>query len=425
MKPSARTLALDLLQTVLRKRQPFDDSLDRHPDLKKLDRALAHLLAATVLRRLGQIDEAIKTCLDKQQALKAPVQDLLRLGAAQILFLETPAHAAVDTIVTLAAGQNATAPFKGLINAILRRLTREGKALLAKQDAARLNTPDWLWLSWRKTYGTALARKIAEAHLDEAPIDITVKKNPESWAEKLKATILPTEGLRLTDEKPIMELPGFKDGAWWIQDAAAALPVKLLGKVKGEDVIDLCAAPGGKTLQLAASGAHVTAVDRSAKRLERLKENLNRTKLEAAVVCRDALAFIPEKKAAFVLLDAPCSATGTIRRHPDIPHLKLPNDIARMADLQRRLLDHAVENILAPGGLLVYAVCSLQPEESDTQIEAALGRHPSLRRVPIAPEELGGCAELCTPAGDLRCLPCHWPERGGLDGFYAAKLRIY
>ncbi|MDD5585410.1 MAG: transcription antitermination factor NusB [Alphaproteobacteria bacterium] len=433
---SSRAAAFALLHAVLRKKQAFDDALEIHlaqsrlreaqssraQTLSKRDRAFVHMLAATVLRRLGQIDAAIRACLDKPQELKADALDILRLGAAQLLFLATPPHAAVDTAVDLAASMKSAQPYKKLVNAVLRRLSREGEALLAKQDAARLNTPDWLWLSWRKAYGVAMARKIAEAHLGEAPVDVTVKADAEAWAEKLGATMLPTGSLRLSGDMPLTELPGFDEGAWWVQDAAAALPVKLLGNVQGQRVVDLCAAPGGKTLQLAAQGAHVTAVDRSAKRLERLKENLARTKLEADVVTRDALAFVPDKRAEFVLLDAPCSATGTIRRHPDIPRLKTPDDMARMAELQRRLLDHAAGKILAPGGTLVYAVCSLQPEESEQQIEALLERHPKLKRSPIRPDETGGCAEMLTPAGDLRCLPCHWPERGGLDGFYAARL---
>jgi len=422
---SSRAVALDVLQAVFRKRQAFDETLERHEALAKLekrDRAFVHMLVATVLRRLGQLDNAIQACLDKPQELKAIAQDLLRLGAAQILFLDTPAHAAVDTIVELAAGSNASAPYKGLINALLRRLTREGKALVAKQDAARLNTPSWLWLSWRQAYGVAKARAIAEANLGEALTDISVKSDASSWAQKLGARLLPTGSLRLDGLTPVPELPGFAEGEWWVQDAAAALPAKLFGNVHGKKVIDLCAAPGGKTMQLAAQGAHVMAVDRSSKRLQRLKENLARAKLNAEIVCKDALAFVPEKKAEFVLIDAPCAATGTIRRHPDILRLKSPDDVARMAELQNKLLEHAVKSILAPGGVLVYAVCSLQPEEAEQQIEALLKRHPSLSRTPILPDKVGS-PDFLTPAGDFRCLPCHWPEYGGIDGFYATRLK--
>lgn len=425
--PSSRAIAFTFLQEVLRKRRAFDELLERDPDLAKLekrDRAFVHALVATTLRRLGQIDNLIKACLDKPQDLKSGAHDLLRLGVAQLIFMGTPPHAAVDTMVDLAAQSQTTAPYKGLINAVLRRLGREGKDLVEKQDAPRLNTPSWLWLSWRQAFGVANARAIAEANLGESLTDITVKQAPEIWAEKLKARLLPTGSLRLDDMTPLAERPGFSEGEWWIQDAAAALPAKLLGDVKGEHILDLCAAPGGKTMQLLAAGARVTALDRSPQRLKRLKENLARMKMEAEVICSDALDYTPPKKADFVLLDAPCSATGTMRRHPDVQRLKSPDDVARMAALQSNLLDHALSNILAHGGTLVYAVCSLQPEEAEQQISSLLQRSPNVTRKPIHPEEVGNCSEFITPEGDLRCLPCFWSDKGGIDGFFAARLTL-
>lgn len=422
---SSRAVAFDVLQAVLRKGQAFDETLAKHEGLRTLDkrdRGFVHALVACALRRLGQIDDAIKKCLEKQHDLKAPAMDILRLGAAQILFLKTPSHAAVDTAVELAAAGNPTRPYKALINAVLRRLTREGEAMLKTQDAARLNTPDWLWLSWRQAYGVAKAREIALANLGEALIDVTVKADPEGWAKRLGGRLLPTGSIRLDGEIPVQELEGFAEGAWWVQDAAASLAAKLMGDVKGKRVIDLCAAPGGKTLQLAAAGGRVSAVDRSDKRLERLKENLQRMKLEAAIFCADAQTLKLGEKADFVLLDAPCSATGTMRRHPDVQRLKTPEDMARMAALQSKLLSHAASDILADGGMMIYAVCSLQPEEAEKQIEAFLEEHPEFSRKPVKAEEVGGAAELLTPAGDVRCLPCHWAEWGGLDGFYIARL---
>ncbi|MGE4352361.1 MAG: RsmB/NOP family class I SAM-dependent RNA methyltransferase [Bdellovibrionales bacterium] len=422
---SSRAIALDVLQAVLRKGQALDDVMARHPDLGKLekrDRAFVHALVACTLRRLGQVDAAIKACLDKAHEIKAPAMDILRLGAAQILFLGTPHHAAVDTAVELAARGNPTRPFKGLINAVLRRLTREGGEIVKKQDAARLNTPDWLWLSWRQAYGTAKAREIALAVMAEALTDLSVKADPEAWAEKVGAMVLPTGSLRLTQNVPVQELEGFEEGAWWVQDVAASLPAKILGDVRGKRVMDLCAAPGGKTLQLAAAGAKVWAVDRSEKRLVRLKENLVRTKLEAAVFCADAQTCKLGEKAQAILLDAPCSATGTMRRHPDVQRLKTPDDVERMAALQARLLDHVAADLLEPGGTLVYAVCSLQPEEAEKQIEAFLERTPDFKRVPVTAEEVGGAVELLSDVGDIRCLPCLWAERGGMDGFYVARL---
>lgn len=422
---SSRVIALDVLQAVVRKNQALDETLARHPELSKLekrDRAFVHALVACTLRRLGQIDDAIKRCLEKQSDVKAPVMDILRLGVAQLLFLGTPHHAAVDTSVELAAAGNPTRPYKGLINAVLRRLTREGEAVVKTQDAARLNTPDWLWLSWRQAYGTAKAREIALAHLGEALIDLSVKSDAEGWAQKLGAKLLPTGSLRLDGSIPIQELEGFAEGAWWVQDAAAALPARMLGDVQGKRVMDLCAAPGGKTLQLAAAGGRVSAVDRSEKRLERLKENLVRTKLEAAVFCADAQTCKLGEKADAILLDAPCSATGTIRRHPDVQRLKTQEDVNRMAMLQARLLDHTASDLLADGGTLVYAVCSLQPEEAEKQIDLFLERTPPFTRKPMTADEVGGAGELITEKGDIRCLPCHWPDLGGLDGFYVARM---
>lgn len=422
---TSRAVALDVLQAVLRRQQALDETMAHHEGLdtlEKRDRAFVHALVACTLRRLGQIDAVIKSGLEKPEDLKAPVMDILRLGAAQLLFLGTPPHASVDTTVELAASSNATRPYKGLINALLRRMTREGEAMVLAQDAARLNTPDWLWLSWRQAYGTAKAREIAMANLEEAAVDLSVKQDAEGWAQKLGARLLPTGSLRLGEHGAVPEMEGFAEGAWWVQDAAAALPARLLGDVTGRRVMDLCAAPGGKTLQLAAAGARVSAVDRSDKRLARLRENLERTKLEAAIFCADAQTAKLGEKADFILLDAPCSATGTIRRHPDVQRLKTQADVERMAALQARLLDHAASELLADGGTMIYAVCSLQPEEAENQIDVFLDRTPKFRRKPIMAEEVGGAAELITKHGDLRCLPSHWAESGGLDGFYAARL---
>ncbi len=420
----SRAVALELLQQVLRKAQALDETMARHEGLNKLekrDRGFVHALVALTLRRLGQIDEAIRRCLDKPHEIKAPVHDILRLGVAQILFLGTPSHAAVDTAVELAAAGNPTRPYKGLVNAVLRRLVREGQEVLKAQDAARLNTPDWLWTSWRQSYGVAKTREIALANMGEALIDLSVKADAALWAERLGGRLLPTGSVRLAETTPIHELQGFAEGAWWVQDAAATLPVMALGEVKGKAVADLCAAPGGKAMQLAALGAKVTAVDRSAKRLERLKENVQRLKLDMDVVCADALSWKPAGKLDAILLDAPCSATGTIRRHPDVQRLKTPDDVARMVALQEKLLDHAA-GLLGAGGVLLYAVCSLQKEEAEEQIERFLARAPSFARRPIRAEEIGGAAELLTEVGDVRCLPCHWAEIGGMDGFFVARL---
>jgi len=423
-----RLAALAVLRQVLDKTRPLDEVLGGAVgDLEPRDRAFVHSLTATTLRHLGRIDALLDRCLDRPLPAKArPVRHILRLGAAQLLALEMPPHAAVTTAVDLcvAAKQGG---HKGLVNAILRRLDREGRAWWADQDAPRLNTPDWLWESWVAAYGEDTARAIAEAHLHPAPLDLTLKNPAEAsaWAEQLGATVLPTGTLRLpTDHAAVAGLPGFAEGAWWVQDAAAALPAGLLRAGPGMRVADLCAAPGGKTLQLAATGAEVVALDRSDARLNRVRENLARTGLSAHVLAGDALTWMPAAGDGLidaVLLDAPCSATGTFRRHPDAPWLKTPAAVAGLAETQAALIDSALR-MVKPGGTIIYCVCSLQPEEGPAVVEPALARHPALSRDPVTPDEVGGLAELLTPEGDLRALPCHLPEAGGMDGFYAARL---
>lgn len=417
---SARTAAWTALGKVLRRRLPLDESLELD-FLDDAGRAFARRLAATSLRRLGQIDRLIGHCLDRPLPVKAHrVQDLLRLGVVQLLFLDIAPHAAVDTAVTLARQAGLSAHVK-LVNAVLRRLATEGPALAAAQDAARLNTPDWLWDSWLQAYGEAACRAIAAAHLEDAPLDLSVKGDPARWTAPLDAALLPTGTLRRAAGVRIATLPGYDQGAWWVQDAAAALPVGLLGPLAGLDVADIGAAPGGKTAQLAAAGARVTAVDRSAPRLGRLVENLARLGLEAEVVEADAGLWQPSRLFDAVLLDAPCSATGTLRRHPDATWLKQPDDVAKLARLQDRLLA-AAAGWLRPGGLLVYCTCSLQPEEGPARVAALLADGAPFRRRPIAAAQVGGLAELVSADGDLRTLPCHLGEKGGMDGFYAARL---
>jgi 16S rRNA (cytosine967-C5)-methyltransferase len=344
----------------------------------------------------------------------------LRLGAAQLLFLETPAHAAVAETVALCAHRHRSVT--GFANAVLRRIASDGKAVVQTQDSVGLNTPDWLRESWREAYGEARAQAIAAAHLAEPPLDLTVREDVERWAELLDATRIFGHSVRRVVGGPVEQLPGYRDGAWWVQDAAAALPVRLLGEVASRQVVDLCAAPGGKTAQLCVAGAKVTAIEISTKRAERLRANLARLRLAAEIVVGDALAWRPPAPQDAVLLDAPCTATGTIRRHPDIAWHKTLVDVARMAELQGRLLAAAVE-MARPGGLVVYASCSLQPEEGPQVIEGALAAGLPVERLPVQPAELAGLAVDITPAGDVRTLPCHLAEQGGLDGFYIARLR--
>jgi 16S rRNA (cytosine967-C5)-methyltransferase len=311
-----------------------------------------------------------------------------------------------------------------LVNAVLRKLARDGKGELAALDTVSLDTPDWLMQRWTAHYGEATARAIAAAHAQEPALDLTIKQDAATWAATLAGRVLPTGTVRTLASGPIPQLAGYDDGAWWVQDAAAALPARLLGDVRGKSVADLCAAPGGKTAQLALAGAQVTAVDRSAPRLERLRQNLSRLQLSADIVKADAAAWQSGQFDA-VLVDAPCSSTGTIRRHPDIPWLKSPADLAKLTALQSRLLDRAAAQ-LKPGGTLVYCTCSLEREEGEDQIAALLARDSGLHRSPIDPAEVAGNAELLTAEGELRTLPCHWPDpdprMAGLDGFYAARI---
>jgi 16S rRNA (cytosine967-C5)-methyltransferase len=422
--PNARMVALDLLGAVLRRKRPLDDAIEDNMAVRELsgrDRAFARLLVATVLRRLGQIDALIDRCLNMPLAPRAAlVHDILRLGVAQLLFLRTPAHAAVATSVDLAQGRGFLS-HKGLVNAVLRRLSVEGPKLAEAQDPARLNTPDWLWRSWSKSYGETTARAIAAAHLKEAPLDLTLREDADGWCGKLEATLLPTGTLRRTPGGSIAALPGYAEGVWWVQDAAAALPARLFGDVTGRTVVDLCAAPGGKTAQLAAGGARVTAVDRSPRRLDRLVANFDRLGLPIAAVAADALTWRPDEPIDAVLLDAPCTTTGAIRRHPDVPHLKLPEDVARLSVVQDNLLWAAID-MLRPGGILVYCTCSLEPAEGRQRIEALLEAGAPVTRWRIAPEEIGVEPGWITEDGDLRTLPCHLAEYDGLDGFYSARL---
>ena len=422
--PTARTAALDLIGAVLRRKRPLDDAIEDNSAMHELagrDRAFARLLVATVLRRLGQIDALIADCLSTPLAPRAAtVHDILRLGVAQLLFLRTPPHAAVATSVDIAHSRGYLS-HKGLVNAVLRRLSIEGAARIDQQDVPRLNTPDWLWQSWSRTYGEPIARAIAVSHLREAPLDLTLRNDAEAWCVKLQGILLPTGTLRRAAGGSLVTLPGYNEGAWWVQDAAAALPARLFGVLGGREVVDLCAAPGGKSAQLAAAGARVTAVDRSTRRLERLVANLRRLALPIEAVAADALTWRPAQPVDAVLLDAPCSTTGAIRRHPDVPYLKAPDDVARLAVVQDNLLRAAID-MLRPGGTLIYCTCSLEPEEGPERIAGLLGAGAPVARRAIDHDEIGVRPEWITVEGDLRTLPFHFDEFDGIDGFFCARL---
>jgi 16S rRNA (cytosine967-C5)-methyltransferase len=417
IQTNPRRAAVHLLTRVLQKHQLLEEILN--PVLKGLsprDRSLARAIASTTLRHLGTIDALIDEMLDRPLSENMiEIRHILRIGIAQILFLKIPSHAAVHDTVELVSGKS---KYRGMVNALLRRTDRQGKKLLGQLDIPKQNTPVWLWDAWESHYGEEITYLIAAANMQEAKLDISVKENPEKWAKLLDAEILGIGTLRRLPTSDVTSLPGFSEGEWWIQDVAATVPTSLFGDIKDKTILDSCAAPGGKTAQLAAAGAHVIALDRSKSRMKRLSENMDRLHLNADLIVAEAENYSPDKTLNGILLDAPCSSTGTLRRHPDVAYLKSQADVDKLRVLQVRLLDAASKQLL-PGGTLVYSVCSLQAEEGEDQIESLLHRDASLERLPVKEDEIGGLKELINKNGDIRCLPYYL---GGMDGFFAARL---
>jgi 16S rRNA (cytosine967-C5)-methyltransferase len=413
---ASRRAALDLVSAALDHRGGLDEAMTRAPfaDLELRDRALARMLAMTLLRRLGGIDRLLQPRL--RTPPPAPVLMLLRLGMAQALYMDTPAFAAVDTVVRLAQAEETTRPFKGLINAVLRGVLRDPPPA---EDAEAL-APGWIYARWRAAYGAEAALALAPAIALEPATDVTPRDPADAaaLAPELEAEALPGGSLRVRRKGDVADWPGFFEGRWWVQDAAAAIPARLLGAGPGLTALDMCAAPGGKALQLAATGAAVTALDRSPARLRLLTQTLERTGLAAEIVASQAERWSDRRTFDRVLLDAPCSATGTFRRHPDVLWGTKPGDIAKLAGVQARLLDVAAERV-SPGGRLVYCVCSLEPEEGEAQADGFALRHPDFRLEPIGAGEGGAPAASIDAAGRLRVLPHHLD--GGLDGFFAAR----
>lgn len=422
-----RRAALDVLTLVGAGRtldQAFGECRS-YNTLEGADRGFAHALAASVLRRRGAIDHVVGRYVDRPIPKRsARATDILRLAAAQSLFLRTPAHAVVSTAVALAKEFRETAGYHGLVNAVARKIAEEGPAAIAGLPE-RIDSPGWMWRGWERRFGPETARAIARAHQKEAPIDLTPRNPLDAGriAGETNGVVLPTGSVRLPAGSKIASLAGYEDGAWWVQDAAAALPARLTGDVGGKLVYDLCAAPGGKTMQLAAAGAETIAVDIEGARLKIVAENLARTRLAAETVRADILDWEPARLADAVLLDAPCTATGTIRRHPDILWSKHESDLSALVSLQTRMIDRAL-TFVKPGGLLVYCVCSLQAEEGERQAAAALARHPGLERIPIAAGDAEGLPAI-TAEGDLRTHPAMLAAEGGIDGFFAARFRLH
>ncbi|MBV9330165.1 MAG: RsmB/NOP family class I SAM-dependent RNA methyltransferase [Alphaproteobacteria bacterium] len=418
----ARRAAQSILAAVLRRRRPpdYDAALKNLPPR---DAGFARAIVQETLRRFGQLESLIRRYVARMPPphRSGATFEILLTACCEFLFLGVPAHAAVDAANRTAREDKNGAHFRPLINAVLRRITEEGEGALKSQDAVRLNVPDWLWQRWSSTFGELLAREIAASHLRMPPLDLVLRFPSDDTQAIPQGLRIFDNVLRVFDAGRIANLPGY-DGRWWVQDAAASLPVRLLGDVNGKQVMDLCAAPGGKTLQLAARGAEVVAVDRDSTRLSRMRDNLQRIGLEATLVDVDLRDFAPAEPCGLVLLDAPCSATGTIRRHPELPWIKSADDVNACVSGVVELLDRAAA-LTAPGGILVYSVCSLEPEEGREQIDAFLAARADFARIPISAREVFNLEEAVTPDGDVRTLPCHLADRGGMDGFYIARLK--
>lgn len=431
---AARQAATRLLSAVIDARTPLDaltDGEHGHPQYLALDgrdRALVRAILVSALRFRRTIEAIIAGQLERPLPGNArSLSALLHVAAAQILFLDVPDSAAVNLAVAQAKADPRSARFAALVNAVLRNIGRRKDLLLPKTLEETTDAPDWMVERLDDAYGRETALRILQVHRTESPVDFSVKSSPELWAERLGGRVLPNGSVRVDDlTVSVPELPGFSEGEWWVQDAAASLPPRMLGDVAGLEVADLCAAPGGKTAALALAGAKVTAVDQSGNRLRRLRGNLARLGLSAEVVEADILQWQPERKFDAILLDAPCSSTGTVRRHPDVLWTKSPEDIARLAGLQRRLLERCFE-LVKPGGVVVFSNCSLDREEGEDLVRSLLSDRPDISLDPIRPEELPGAAHFIADEGWLRTIPT--PDDGqlqqlaGVDGFFAARFR--
>ena len=414
-QPSARRSAVYMLDQVLGEGRLLSELIPSLDRLDPPDRARAQRLASDTLRGLERADRLLSRHLRKAPALH--VRNVLRLATVE-LALGGDAHGVVNDAVNIVASNKRHNRLKGLVNAVLRKMTEEAPAKWESLRIPRL--PKWLRGPLVQAYDAQIVAAIEAAHFAGAPLDITPKTDPNQSQKALDGMILPTGSIRLGGAPQVSALPGFSSGDWWVQDAAAAIPARILAATPGEKVLDMCAAPGGKTLQIANAGADVTALDISEGRLERVRQNLDRTGLTARVVAQDALEHQDRYNA--ILLDAPCSATGTIRRHPDLPHAKDGAEFASLIELQAHMLDHAI-SLLNPGGRMVFCTCSLLPDEGECQVEEALVRHPDLTVDRAALAVSGIDPAWQTEEGGLRLRPDYWAELGGMDGFYIACLR--
>lgn len=431
---AARKTAAKLLAAIVDARTPLDGLTDHdhgHPQFRALeprDRALVRAILTTALRFRGTVQALIGARLERPLPANAhALSHILHVAAAQILFLDVPDSAAVDLAVTQAKEDTRTQRFSALVNGVLREIARRKDRALPAALARTVDAPDWFARSLHAAYGEAQAAAILAAHRLESPTDFTVKSDPGGWADRLGGVVLPAGGVRLERlDGPVTALPGFAEGEWWVQDAAASIPARLFGDIAGLRVADLCAAPGGKTAQLAHAGARVTALELSPNRAKRLRANLERLKLKAGIVQGDLFAYAPEAPFDAVLLDAPCSSTGTVRRHPDVPWTKGPQDVEKLAALQARMLAHAV-TLVRPGGTVVFSNCSLEPAEGEALLSAFLAANPQVALDAVRPGEFSFCDPFLTGAGTVRTTPAGLdmgtPALSGLDGFFAARLK--
>lgn len=419
---ASRRLAAFAVKEVMENHQPLEQVLagqQSYRTLESRDRAFVRLIAATTFRRMGQIDAALKPFV-RERPTKL-VYAALQTATAQILYLGTPAHAAVGETVAMLKSRGSSKGFANMANAVLRNVVDQGPRLAGAQPP-KVNLPGWMRGEWERAYGRQAGRKFSAQLLKDPVLDLSVKSDVAGWAEKLGGEIIGTSSVRMDKIGDVPALEGFTDGDWWAQDVAATLPVEILGDVKGLRVLDMCAAPGGKTMQLAAKGAIVTALDKSEGRLERVKQNLERTKLTAEIICADALEWEPaQSDFDIVLLDAPCSATGTFRRHPDVLYNRTPKDVANLVRLQDKLLAKAA-SFVRPGGTLIYCTCSLMPKEGQPRVDRFLQTVPDFRLIPILSAEGLALPEEAFSGGSLRSLPYYLEDKGGMDGFFIARL---
>ena len=430
---ASRMAAARLLAAVIDKATALDALTDQqhgHPQflaLEPRDRALVRAILVTALRYRGTITALIEKRLQRPLPANARTLDhILHVAAAQMLFLDVPDSAAVDLAVSHANSDPRSRRFASLVNAVLRELGRRKERALPAALAQSTDAPGWFVERLAKAYGAERAAAILAIHRLEPPMDFTVKSDPRGWAEKLGGIVLENGTVRVGRlPAPVTELPGYVEGEWWVQDMAASLPARMLGDVNGKRVLDLCAAPGGKTAQLALAGADVTAVDLSASRLKRLAANFARLRLDPQIVEANALTYWPAKPFDAVLLDAPCSSTGTVRRHPDVPWTKSPADIEKLAGLQRRMLDHAVK-LIKPGGAIVFANCSLDPLEGEELIDGFLADNPGFAIDPVERADVPETAPFLSGRGWLRTTPealrVESEALSGCDGFFAVRL---